>query len=346
MPDELNPEAYIAKVKEIFAKSNERERIDLISELMRIRSSIAGSTIMDLLRQYAISGNFPPNPLLSLPTYSEYANIFFPDMLNYVSISGFAFPIFWLCYIYLREDWLAPAKLESHFNIIISAYRNRKKRWPLEVDLPKVQLSDDYYKLYNEIYHLLGIFGYFAKPEVETELYEALDWYSNTVLKYSAVDSLLRLGKTIDDKYLLELIADDGMRYSMYERLKERGSLQLFPEEYRTPEAFARSGFVNMLDAAFAAEAEKIELGKVVQIKLKGSPEVSNYYVFRVLTDLGEWPEKEWVAGWVGPFPQQFDFLNLPEANHTWTLGETWGDKTPEEYVIDYLKDYQKVEID
>jgi hypothetical protein len=61
---------------------------------------------------------------------------------------------------------------------------------------------------------------------------------------------------------------------------------------------------------------------------------------------LGEWPEKEWVASWVGPFPQQFDFFNLPEADDTWTLGDKWDSKTPEEHVIDYLRQYRNYEIE
>jgi hypothetical protein len=95
----------------------------------------------------------------------------------------------------------------------------------------------------------------------------------------------------------------------------------------------------------YAIKPDEVELKAIVQVKLKQSNEPMNYYVFRFYSDLGQWPEKEWLAGWAGPFPQHFDFLNLPIGNHTGTDRDTWENRSPEEHVVDYLSDFHKDEI-
>lgn len=336
----------LEKIKGQIAESNDGEKMILISQLAQIPDGSGASAIMDLLRQYAGTEMMPKNVLWTLNTYAAHADIYFPDLFNYVFVPEYTLRIFRLCDTYLRAQWLSPAKLRSHFNIIMLAYLDRKKRWSSRAGLPKDQWGDDYADLFSELNALLGIFGFLAEPQVETELFEALDLFADAALKFSAVDSLWRLGHEVDDKYLLSLMADDFMRVSMYARLKVRDRLSLFPEQYRTAEAFAQSYLCNMLSATFATQPAEIELKNVIQIKLKNRTDVSIYYVFRILTDLGQWPEEAWVAGWVGPFPQQFDFFNLPLSDDTWTLGDNWDSSTPEKHVIDYLKHYRNYEIE
>jgi hypothetical protein len=342
MSEASNTEMLVANIKQVFAQVNDQEKIRLISQLAQIRGHIGALAIIELLRQHAMNGEMPKDTIWALNTFKEQAEIYFPELLDYTSVPGFAHRIYSLCYTFLRADWLSPTRLDSHFDMLMSQYRERKRKW----SIPKYQLGDDYYALFNEIYHLLWIFGYLRKPEIEAELYEALDLYSNPGIKFVTVDSLWRMDKQVNEKYLLELIDDDGLRMTMYWRLKERGQLQLFSEQYLTPEPFARSYLVNTLEAMYAIRPDEIEFEKIVQAKMKNSTDPMNYYVFRFYSDLGEWTEKEWLAGWAGPFPQQFDLLNLPTGNHTGTDRVTWENKSAEEHVIDFLKDFYKADIE
>ena len=341
MSEAPNTEMLAANIKQVFVQVNDQEKFNLISQLAQIRGHIGASAIIELVRQYAMNGAMPRNTIWALGTFREHDEIYFPELLNYTSVPGFAHRIYSLCYIFLSAGWLSPANLDSHFDTLMSGYLERKQKW----SLPKDQVGNAEYELWNEIYHLLWIFGYLGKPDVEAELYEALDLYSDPGIKFVTVDSLWRMDKVINKKYLLELIADDGLRMTMYWRLKERGQLQIFPEQHLTPEAFARSYLVNALEAMYAIRPDEIEFKAVIQVKLKQSDVPMNYYVFRFYSDLGQWSEKAWLAGWAGPFPQKFDFLNLPVGNHTGTDQDTWDNKSAKDHVVDYLRDFHKDEI-
>ncbi|MCA0455562.1 MAG: hypothetical protein LCI00_16425 [Chloroflexi bacterium] len=326
----------ISETKEEFPRLNDEEKIKVFSQLAQIRGTEGATAIMDLLRLYANTGTLPESIIWSLGTFPEHADIYFPELLNYATIPKFGDRIYALCVLYISCKWLPPDKLAFHFVAMMSHYRSIKDQ---------LKKSDNHYENYMPIYYLLEIFGYFPKPEVEAELYEALDRYTEVGLKYRAIYSLWRLGKRVDDKYIVELIADDSIRGSIYWHLQERGELHLFPEQYRTAESFARARLVSYFETMDYSIYE-LEFTGILPIESSNADNSGDYYIYRVLTDFVQGDDKYWVTGWAGPVPSDFDYVNVKNPqklfSRTGFSDDHWDSISARRLVTEHLNRYHK----
>jgi hypothetical protein len=337
MSQSFDTSETIKQIKESFPQITDIEKIKAFSQLAQIRGTEGASAIMDLLHQYANSGTLPQSIMWSLGTVREHADIYFPALLNYASIPMLGNRIYALCAIYLSCKWLSSDRLESHFDAMMTHYQSLKNQWGQK---------DNYADKYYQIYHLLEILGYFPKLEVETELYSALDLYSEAGLKYQAISSLWRLGKPVDDKYILDLIANDSMRWTMFWRLQEHGKLSLFPEQYRTAESFGRACIVSTMDAMYGA-VDELKFIKKIRIHSQHKEYDGEYYIYNIYSNFGNYDEKFWAGAWVGPFSEKFDYSKMEMLQHILhrpgIIVEGWDNNSPETHIRDYLKFHRPI---
>jgi hypothetical protein len=196
--------------------------------------------------------------------------------------------------------------------------------------------EDRYRDVRNNAALLLDAMGYFPDARVEKALRDALG-YRDPKVKGFAVVSLLKLGKEIAPEDVREVAASAEMRNWLYDRLEELGKLDLYPEEFRTQEAFAESDMAGWL--TFGTELgrapDEIELMKVVSEDVGAPYDIMDWYLFRYRTFPPHWSaEKGWMAGVSGPFKRQ-DAPSTMSYGDTFSTFDSWDSKTPDEHVRD-----------
>ncbi len=147
-------------------------------------------------------------------------------------------------------------------------------------------------------------------------------------LRMCTAISMVRLGQHLEARDMVEVAADREVRNCFYDKLEILGNHDIFPEEYKTQEAFAESNMVNWL-------TYPTELGRVpdeIQLMNVFDTGGEEYYLFRFkCTSSEDWVEKGWMVGVSGPFDKRFKPTTTAEG-HTFSHFGRWEDNTPEEH--------------
>lgn len=327
---------YISVITELYPEYNDKSKEEALRLLAATEEREAAIAYMNILRTYARKGDVPTLPIQPLQVKPRYAEVFFPDILDYADIQVFEWDIYLLLLTYFHANLLSSDDLVPYSKQILDSYHKYK------IHLMPVQENDgidwiweDEYQGWRNIASLmLDVMGYLPTPEVEQELREALT-YSDPRLKYFAIMSLLRQSKDVDSSMIRDVARSAEMRTFLYEEFVKLNRASLFPEEFRTQEAFAESDMVNWLiyPTELGRVPDEIELMKVVSIDTGTVDGFIDYYVFRFRTYPPHWAAKDnWMAGVSGPFIRK-DAPSTKSYGETFSLFESWDSKTPEEHV-------------
>jgi len=237
---------------------------------------------------------------------------------------------------YFQANLISSDDLLPYSTQVLSSYRKYKDNLVVSQQNEGVgwMWEDDYQGWRNMASVILDVMGYFPSPEIEKELQEALN-YNDPRLKFFAVISLLRQGKEVGSASVQDVARSAEMRNYLYNELTKLNQTSLYPEEFRTQEAFAESDMVNWLvyPTELAQVPDEIELMKVVSIDTETEDGIIDYYVFRFRTFPPHWASDDgWMAGISGPFLRK-DAPSTDSYGETFSTFEAWDSKTPEEHV-------------
>ena len=166
---------------------------------------------------------------------------------------------------------------------------------------------EEYQDPRNEAGLLLDILGYVPGPEVAEELRKALTLTDQRLVMFAAL-SLLRQGHALSPETIEGIAACDETRNMFQQLLTELRYGYLFPPQYSTPEALARSMLVSWLTHPNEWECAPDE------IKLMGVID-DDVFVYQFRTDEGHWSSRDgWVAG-IGGRATFSDFQAADSSN-------------------------------
>jgi len=328
--------AYIPVVTELYPTYNNKAKEEALRLLAAIEDREAAIAFMNVLRTWARSGHVPALPTHPLRDKPRNADVFFPDILGYADIEAFEWDIYLLLLTYLQANLISYDSVSSYSTQILDSYHKYEDKLVAAQQNEGVawMWEEEYRKWRNIASVILDVMGYFPFTEVERELQEALT-YNDPRLKFFAIISLLRQGKEVSSESVREVARAPEMRNFLYQELAKFNQTTLYPEEFRTQEAFAESDMVNWLvfPTELARVPDEIELMKVVSIDTKTPDGILDYYVFRFRTFPPHWAAKDgWMAGIAGPFLRK-DAPSTVSYGATFSAFESWESRTPEEHV-------------
>jgi hypothetical protein len=293
---------------------------------------------MELLDENARSGRIPQLALMEFQNSPRHADIFFPRILDYADIKEFAWDIRLLLLNYLEAELVDTDSILDYAKAIemdyaalaenlIRSQKNEGNDWIWE---------DEYQELRRDASLCLDLLGRFSGERVKNLLRIALN-YTDPRLKYFAVIGLLRQSEVIEQKYLRDIAASPEMRNFFYDRLVNMGKENLFPEEFKTQQAFAESDMVIWLiyPTELGRAPDEIELMRIGAFDTETEYGLIEYYVFRFRTFEPHWAAKDgWIAGISGPFLRK-DSPSTKPLGETFSQFEPWESKSAEEHLGD-----------
>ena len=329
---------YIPVVVEVFDRLSDDAKWSAQIILTELESREAAEAFMTIVRTHAPTGRLNTLITSRLVNKPRHPDVFFPEILKYASSPDLSFQIYRLCLAYCEArlvpaGWLAPFtdQLVNSCSDLANKLRPAQKDQGIEW-----MWEDDYQEHRHFAGLLLDLLGYLPGDRVEEQLREGLK-YKDPRLKHFALVSLLRLGKLVDKKDVDTVASHAETRNMLYTHLGRLGKSSLFPEEYRTQEAFAESDMVNWLvfPTELSRVPDEIELMKVVAIDTGLPDAIYDYYLFRFRTREPHWAAKDgWIAGVSGPFLRK-DQPTTESLGDTFSTFTRWDDKTPDEHVGD-----------
>ncbi len=327
---------YVSIVTKLYSTYKDKGKEEALRLLAAIEDREAAIAYMSILQIYARNGNVPALPTQPLQTKPRNADVFFPGILEYVDIEAFEWDIYLLLLAYLQANLISLDNVSQYSTKILDSYHKYKDKLVAAQRNQGItwMWENEYQGWRNIASVILDVMGYFSSLAVEKELQEALT-YNDPRLKFFAVISLLRQGKEVGSNSVREVACAAEMRNFLYDELVKLNQTALYPEEFRTQEAFAESDMVNWLvfPTELAQVPDEIELMKIVSIDTQTPDGIIDYYVFRFRTSPPHWAAKDgWMAGVAGPFLRK-DAPSTVSYGETFSTFESWGSKAPEEHV-------------
>lgn len=326
---------YIPIIRDSFLKYNPKARGRALILLNKIPDRQAAVTFMGLLKTHARSVTIDALSTGLLHSDPKHADIFFPALLDYADIETFEWDIYHLLLTYFEENLVSTESLLPYSKTIVDSYLKYKD--PLTKSQKTEGIDwmweDDYPKWRDIASLILDVMGYFPTPEVESELHSALN-YQDPRLKLFAALSLLRHGKEVDSDTFHTLAASAETRNILYDKLTEMNKQPLYPEEFKTQEAFAESAMVTWLifPTELGRVPNEIECMKKVSYFTKKEG-IIDYFVFRFRTFEPHWAAEDgWMAGIAGPYLRKEE-PSTKAYGGTFSEFESWESKTAEEHV-------------
>jgi hypothetical protein len=327
---------YVPVVLELFGQFSDDAKQDAQIILTELESHEAAEALMTIVRTHAPIGGLPCLIESRLVNRPRHADVFFPEILKYACNPDLAFAIHQLCLAYCEARLLSSDQLDQCIEPIFEAYSAlvgpmRSAQRDEGIDW---MWDDDYHDLRSHAALLLDLLSYFSIGRVEAPLREALE-FRDPRLKYFAIVSLLRHGKAVDVKHVDDVARDAEMRNWLFIALDQHGQASLFPERFRTQEAFAESDMVNWLTfpTELSRAPSEIELMKIVTVDTGLLDGVYDYFLFRFRTNNPHWAAKDgWMAGVSGPFLRK-DQPTTNALGDTFSTFTKWEEKSPDEHV-------------
>ncbi|NLG28422.1 MAG: hypothetical protein GX557_10955, partial [Chloroflexi bacterium] len=210
---------YIPVVLELYPTYNGKARVAALALLAKADSREAAEAWMSIVRTYARSGGVTSLPVGPLEQKPRYADVLFPEMLEYTDVESLATDIWHLCWTYCESGLLTSQSLLPYATRLVGAYR------VLESALVQAQQSDEIGWMWDDTYLptreaaglLLDLMGYVPDPSVEEALRGALQLADPKPRAYAAT-SLVRLGKAVGTEDLLSIARSAEMRNVLHDR--------------------------------------------------------------------------------------------------------------------------------
>ena len=271
----------------------------------------------------------------------EINSIVFPSLLQLAGDEVHGADIVLLLLENFENDKLEPGSFESYKDTLVTASTAIREQLATArkkiTSIDKIWDDDSYLELRRRSGIYEDILGYFKGATVVAELTQYLSVEDANVKKFAAV-SLLRLGQTVEKKYIDEIAADPESRNYLYKTLVEFNKEKLFPPVYSTQAAFAEGVMVEWLlyPTELARKPDEIQLMKVVEVD-EGPPDgLVEFYLYRFRSNDSTWKKDGWMTGVAGYFKK--GVLSTEATGYTFSSFEKWESKTPEQHVADIRK--------
>ncbi|KAA3646433.1 MAG: hypothetical protein DWQ07_09470 [Chloroflexi bacterium] len=333
---------HIPLVVDAFPNYDGLTKSQALQLLGQLESQKAARTLLQLLDLSASELEFKFGSGYLVHGQPHHADIFFPDLLNYLDIEPLVGHILGLCLKCFENGLLDPGQLDSDSGKLIrlcESYREQVRHMEKDED-HKWIWEDEYLSIRGDFAILIDLFGYFNHPEVDRELAIAAE-ADDPKIRMFAIISRLRKGKKVDVSELTPIAAYSETRMWLYKMLLSLDKVALYPLEYFSQEAFAESEMVDWL--SFGTELGKvpdeIELMKVFELDVGTTAGKILYYLYRFRTFPPHWAAKDgWMAGVSGPFIKS-DEPSPDSYGETFSTFKAWQSLTPEEH----LRDIQEI---
>jgi hypothetical protein len=330
---------YLPRVVERYPLWKPRARAEALRLLMRIEDRRAAEAVMTIVRRHARSGNVPRLPVGLYAHAPQHAEVFFPELLEYLDVPKLAFSIGALALSLAAGHQLEPGALTPAADAVLALYAARRDR------LLPAQRADGIAWRWRPRYHrrrwqagvLLDLLGHMPTPAVEAELRRAVAEYADPRLRLYALLSLLRHDQEADPASAAEIAADPESRKWLFDGLQKLERTHLYPAECRTQAALAESDLVNWLihPTELGRAPEEIELVQSVPFDTGTESGWADYYLFRFRTDAPHWAARYgWLAGVSGPFLRK-DQATIQALGDTFSAFTPWDRKSVAEHVDD-----------
>ncbi len=306
------------------------------NEALRYLSGYDDSKAITLYKECALE--YPCDieylPVGVLNKNFRYKSILFPDMLKLFEQESTGSDVLSLFLDYLNAGQLDPIEYASYTDMFVSLSEKYRKitveRQRTEVDLWE---DGDYQNARYKSGLVADLLCYFENHNVINEL-EQYSQLSDNKLRMFAALSLVKLGREIDSESCERIAADSECRKWFYDNLVELDKASMFPEKYRTQEAFAESDMINWL--LFPTELgrlpDSIELMRIVEVDSRSEDGVVEFYLFRFKSEHEDWKENGWMAGVSGYFPKK-EKPSTSGYGYTFSSFEKWDSRSPDEHI-------------
>jgi hypothetical protein len=329
---------YLPHIVERYPHWNRRARAEALRLLMRIEDRRAAEAVMTIIGRHARTGGVPKLPLGFYAHDPQFADVFFPELLQYIDVPGLAFSIAALALSFAGDQQLDPSMFVTAADAVLGLYAVRRD-WLL----PRQQAEGVAWR-WTPRYHrrrwqagvLLDLMGHIPTPAVEVELRRAVAEYTDPRLRLYAVLSLLRHDREVDAAAVAEIATDAEARKFLFVGLQRLERSRLYSAGYREQSWLAESDLVNWLirPAELGRAPDEVELVRSVEFDIAGDGP-ADYYLFRFRIDPPHWASRHgWLAGVAGPFLRK-DQPTIHSLGDTLSAFTPWDRKTEAEHVDD-----------
>ena len=318
---------YLPHVVERYPHWSRRARAEALRLLMRIEDRRAAEAVMTIVRRHARVGDVPRLPTGLYAHAPQHADVFFPELLDYLDVPKLAFSICALALSFAGAHQLEPGVLVPggrHGPGAVRDAAGQAVAGPAD-DGVAWRWRPRYHRRRWQAGVLLDLLGHTPTPAVEAELRRAVGEFTDPRLRLYAILSLLRHDREVDPAVVAEIAADPESRKWLFDGLQKLERTHLYPAEYRTQAALAESDLVNWLihPTELGRAPEEIELVQAVPFDTATDAGWADYYLFRFRTEPPHWAARYgWLAGVAGPFLRK----DQPTIQ---ALGDTFSAFTP-----------------
>jgi hypothetical protein len=327
--------AAIPRILELYLALPDKARRYAVWLLMNIPEREGAEALMTLVRQYFHDGGIPDYAFNGRYTHSAHAEVYFPELLDYarLSESGNDFKIWSICLQYCEQNILKSERIISHSNVVVGEYQTLKAKM-LPVQSQAGWSTNHAYLADRETAGLLlDLMRFFPTDEIKRQLSAALVEYRDPVLLCWACVTALWLKLPVDRQVIERIAASDESRKPFYGMLKKQRRSALFPKQYRTKEAFARSDLVGWLTypTELGRVPDEIELTHTIVDENEHG--IYEWFLFRFRSKT--WAREtnadpaKWMAGWSGPFLKDDSPGKVLTPGGTFSGFRDWDSKTP-----------------
>lgn len=316
-----------------------RARREALNLLMRIDDRRAAEAVVAIVRAHARSGGVPSLPAGLYAHHPQHAEVFFPELLQYLDVVKLGFPIAALALTFASVQQLDAAMLLPHTGALLELYR-RRRDW-----LRPRQQESGIAWMWESHYHrrrwkagvLLDLLGHVRTPAVESELRQAVAQFSDPRLRMNALLSLLRHDCDVDPAAVAQVATSAECRKWLIDGLHKLERTQLFPRELQTQAALAESDLVNWLihPTELGRPPDEIELMQTIPFDTETDAGWADYFLFRFRVDPPHWSSRDgWLAGVSGPFLRR-DRPTIQALGDTFSAFTPWERKGESEHADD-----------
>jgi hypothetical protein len=303
---------YLPVIEEIAGELGAQARTRAIALIGMIDDPTAARYFLRLLR--AFPDESPSLAFAHLMQETPQADVLFPELIALAEHPALFDDVVYTALHYCGSGELAPAVLAEHSPALLASYRAAR-----EMLLPRQRsqgvawmFAESYAEARDDAGLLLDLMGCMPYELVETDLIDALD-YQDPALLYYTVNSLLTHRVPLRGRVLEKIAASDETRIWLYETLRGAEQPGLFPERWRTQEAFARAALAAFVRRERGEIPDEIELVEVIP-----DGDGDHYLLrFRFLPP-HELAERGWMGGVAGPFLRA-DAPTTDDQLGTWT---------------------------
>lgn len=303
---------YLPVIEEIADELGPQARTRAIALIGMIDDPTATRYFLRLLR--AFPDQSPSLAFAHLQQHPQQADVLFPELVALAEHPALFDDVLYTALAYCGAGVVAPPVLAEHAPELLAGYRAAR-----ELLLPRQKskgvawmFAESYAEARDDAGLLLDLMGCLPYELVHTDLTEALD-YEDPQLLYYTVNSLLTHQVALRGRTLEKIAASDETRAWLFDTLVNVEQPQLFPEKWRTQEAFARAAL------AAAVRRERGEIPDDIELVELVPDGADDHYVmrFRFLPP-HELAERGWMGGVAGPF-RRADAPTTDDRMGSWT---------------------------